>query len=75
MPIPTCSCCPPVSAAEATQNLPSYQSVDDAYKVPAKIIEALPPSTERNSAERHLQQSYAYAKEARERAKLREADE
>jgi len=73
MATPTCTCCQVM--AEATRNLPAYQAIDDAFKAPAKVIEALPPSTERDSAARHLKQSYAYAKEARERAKLREADE
>lgn len=70
---PTCACCPP--ASKATQNLPQFQEIEDAWKAPAKIIDALPPSTERSSAERCLKQSYAYVKEARERAKRREADE
>ena len=56
-------------------DLPQFQEIEDAYKVPAKVIDALPPSTERTSAERCLEQSRKYTVEARERAKLREADE
>lgn len=75
MATPTCACHPGSVAAETPRNLPHFQAIDDAYAQPGKIIEALPPSTERDSAARHLKQSYAYAKEARERAKFREADE
>ena len=56
-------------------DLPQFQEIEDAWKAPAKIIEGLPASTERTSAERCLEQSRKYTVEARERAKLREADE
>lgn len=50
----------------------SYEQIEAAYKAPAEIIGKLPSSTETRRAADLLDQSFRYAKEARERAKSQE---
>lgn len=54
---------------------PDYQSIEDAYAEPARILDALPSSTESRRAAELLDQSRKYAYEARERVKLEPASE
>jgi hypothetical protein len=58
---------------------PSWQDIENAYEEPRRVIDALPDSpeyrTERNSAKRCLDQSYAYVKEIRERVRHQEGED
>lgn len=54
---------------------PDWASIENAYEQPQQILDALPDSTERRSAERCLKQSYQYAKECREKVRYEEGED
>ena len=51
---------------------PDYQSIEDAYTAPARILDALPKSGLRERAEQLLTQSRDYAYELREKTRDQE---
>ena len=54
---------------------PDWASIENAYEQPANVLDGLPDSTERRSAERHLKLSYQYAKECREKVRYQEGED
>lgn len=48
---------------------PDWASIENAYEQPQQVLDALPESTERRSAERHLKLSHQYAMECREKVR------
>ena len=54
---------------------PTFQHLDDVYSETQSVLDALPDTTERRSAERCLNQSKAYAFECREKVRNQEPDE
>ena len=55
--------------------LPQYEQIEKAFKVPAEIIERLPSSTETRRAGELLKQAEAYTREARERVKYQPVED
>lgn len=53
---------------------PSWADIEDAFNQPTRVLDALPDSTERRSAERHLKLSHQYAMECREKVRNAEPD-
>ena len=56
----------------ATNDLPSYEEIEKVFETsPLKVLDKLPDNTETRSAKRNLSIAYSYAKEAREKVKVR----